>query len=276
MELTRDTFFDGKLCLYQPLTGYRSSIDSLLLFYFSTQGKRVHEALDIGSGCGIVGLSLLLCHQAETVTALELQPELFQLSQKNSSENSLADFYTPLLCDFRSVPSNFLVPPRFGLVVMNPPFWPKNHRLPTHPQKRNACHELNGSISDWIGFAAKAVESRRGRICIVFPSRRLNALYKAFDRHRLSCIRLQLVYSFSNRNAELVLVEARPRVSTNLHVLPPLVLKSSDGEDTEIAKSIMKGDFHPEILRRPDRRLINLNETSSKKNNLVLKNAKQC
>lgn len=254
MQVTKDTFFDGKLCIYQPLQGYRSSVDALLLSYFASQGRRVLKALDIGSGSGLIGLSLLLSDQAEFVTAVEIQPELSKLAQKNSVENGFSSRFEMLNSDLRSLPQSFFDSARYGLIVMNPPFWPQNHRLPKHPQKRIACHELNGSIVDWIKLASRVVEPRRGRICIVFPSFRLNSLYKALSRHRLSCVRLQFIHPLIDRDAELVLVEARPRTSPQLRILPPLVLKSLNGHDTEIASRIIKGTFHPNISSIRDRR----------------------
>ena len=56
-----DSLFEGQLSLYQCTPGYRFSIDSVLLAHFAkvSAGEKV---LDLGTGCGVIGLIMLYRH----------------------------------------------------------------------------------------------------------------------------------------------------------------------------------------------------------------------
>ncbi|MDY0305603.1 MAG: hypothetical protein RBR18_04125 [Desulfovibrionaceae bacterium] len=48
--------------LSQSNTGHRFSVDSLLLASFARIRRKDRRGLDLGTGCGVVGLALLLLH----------------------------------------------------------------------------------------------------------------------------------------------------------------------------------------------------------------------
>ena len=58
MEIHRDTFWGGRLTLWQPArrAGYRFNIDPVLLASAVPSGD---HAIDLGAGCGILGILLL-------------------------------------------------------------------------------------------------------------------------------------------------------------------------------------------------------------------------
>lgn len=58
-SVSNDTLFDGKLHCRQHTYGYRFSIDSVLLADFCMSWKDA-EILDLGCGCGVLGLILFL------------------------------------------------------------------------------------------------------------------------------------------------------------------------------------------------------------------------
>ena len=70
-----DDFLDGRLKLIQFRRGYRFSIDAVLLAQFvSIKGNDV--VVDLGTGCGIIPMVLLLTEPVGHVFALEIQAEL--------------------------------------------------------------------------------------------------------------------------------------------------------------------------------------------------------
>ncbi|MBU4426420.1 MAG: SAM-dependent methyltransferase, partial [Proteobacteria bacterium] len=67
-----DCFMDGRLKLIQSKDGYRFSIDAILLAEFVTirQGDVV---VDLGTGCGVIPLILLLTKLVGYAFGLEIQ-----------------------------------------------------------------------------------------------------------------------------------------------------------------------------------------------------------
>ena len=258
VETTQDTFFEGKLTLIQPLDGYRSSIDALLLAYFASIGRASHQAIDLGAGCGIVGLSLLLMKHVKQVTAIEAQPELAELAKQNAALNEVDKQYTISIKDIRKLKDDSEIRHSFDLVITNPPFWPTTHRLPANPQRRIACHEVLGTLSDWIHAASQLVSYKRGRLVLIYPAQRTTLLLNTFAKVGFSTSKMMLVHPFPHKCAELILVEARPRKEGVMSILPPLFLKQADGTDTETLRRIVSGTFSEALSSLPDIRNIQL------------------
>ena len=61
-----DRFFNGRLLLIQSKDGYRFSIDAVLLSDFATV-KKGDLIVDLGTGCGIIPLILLITKPAARV-----------------------------------------------------------------------------------------------------------------------------------------------------------------------------------------------------------------
>ena len=167
MELTRDAIFGGRLRLWQPARGhgYRFNLDPVLLAGFARPASHV---LDLGAGCGVLGLALLLLGKAERLTAVELLPEMAELVARNARDNGLEACVEVLSGDLRE-----LTPPTVDHVVFNPPYFRANsgHRAP-NDARDVARHERHGELNDFVkrargclgatGFASAVVPSDRG------------------------------------------------------------------------------------------------------------------
>jgi tRNA1Val (adenine37-N6)-methyltransferase len=89
-EYTADTLFDPPLTLFQPKTGYRFSLDPIIL------AAHVHPApgdriMDIGCGCGILSLILAGRNPDVRITGIEIQKTLARAAQKNVAKNRMGD-----------------------------------------------------------------------------------------------------------------------------------------------------------------------------------------
>jgi tRNA1(Val) A37 N6-methylase TrmN6 len=253
---TADALFGGRLLLRQPRVGYRFSADAPLLIWRACQApdRAVPKAVDLGAGCGVIGLGLLLAEAAERVVAVEIQPRLAALCAKNAAENGLADRFEVIAGDMR-IAHPALTPRSFDLVTTNPPFWTADSgHLPREEERRVACHEAKVDLDGWVGVAAGLLEPRRGRLCAVFPARRLQELLVALARVGLGAVSVVAVHPTPRAAAEVVLVEARRGADRPVALEPPLFLRDGRNCETEEARSVYDGAFSAQITRRPDRR----------------------
>jgi tRNA1Val (adenine37-N6)-methyltransferase len=252
-RISLDAIYEGRLLLNQPKDGYRFSIDSILLTGFACHGRRPRLTADLGAGCGVVGLGILAAGWSEQVIAVEVQEELAELARKNARINGLDSAYRVIASDVRGELD--LVPRSFDMAMMNPPFWAADEgRLPEKEERRIACHEILGGIAEWTGVARNLLKPKSGRLTIVFPARRLDSLIIALSKSGLSVVRMRMVHPRIGNPAELVLIEARVGKSGRLVVEKPLVLKHSDGSDTEEAARLLEGGFAKSLEERPDMR----------------------
>lgn len=223
---TRDTLFDGELHCLQHLDGYRFSIDPVLLAHFVRLAKG-ENVLDLGAGCGIIGLILLYRagKAIQTLTALELQPGLVQLIRENIRRNRLNEQMQVIEGDLRNI-KEFCTPGSFSTVVCNPPFYPVGSgRTTSNKEAEIARHQVTCTVSEVIAAAAMAVKNR-GKVYLVYPAEGLGSLLALLPQQQLTVKRIQLVYSYpdASMDARLLLLEAVKNGGDGVDVLPPFYI----------------------------------------------------
>ncbi|MBN2124670.1 MAG: methyltransferase, partial [Deltaproteobacteria bacterium] len=130
---------DGRLKIIQSRTGYRFSIDAVLLSEFvSTRPGDV--LVDLGTGCGIIPLILLLSRPVRFAVGLEIQETLAAQASRNARLNGFGDRLAVVLGDIRNPP---LAPLSADLVLCNPPYRRRDSgRINPDPERAAARHEI--------------------------------------------------------------------------------------------------------------------------------------
>ena len=223
---TDDTLFQGQLVCRQGRDGYRFSVDAVLAAHFTVprSGERV---LDLGCGCGVIGLIVAYRHPTITCCGLELQDDLADLTEENIIRNGFAERFHLVRGDVRSI-ATVLPPETFDLVICNPPYRKmESGRVNPGHQASLARHEMAGEIHDFVRGAAFAVRNR-GRVVFVYPAGRSASLLFLLHRYRLTPKRLQPIYSYPGmENARLVLVEAVKNGGEQMELLAPFYIYAS-------------------------------------------------
>ncbi len=187
-----DTFWRGRLRVWQPQRqkGYRFTLDAVLLAAFAPAGARV---LDLGSGCGIVGLLLLAAGKAAHVTAVERQPHLAALCRRNAHENGWAKRLQVVEGDLRQVLDPAALP--YDVVVFNPPYFPlrAGRRCP-EPGRDAARNECHGTLADFAAAAAQALKPG-GHAAAIVAAERAGELLGGLQAQGVFCRRRRLSYA---------------------------------------------------------------------------------
>lgn len=214
-----DEFMEGRLRLIQSKRGYRFSIDAVLLSQFVTvkEGDRV---VDLGTGCGIVPLLLLLTRPVSFAVGIEIQQELADQAARNALLNGFNRRMGVILGDLRHAP---LSPCSADVVVCNPPYRQvRTGRINPDPQRAVARHEMLASLED-ILRAAGTLLRPKGRLAVIYPAARLADTLVRMRGFNLEPKRIRLVYPGLQSEAKLVLVEALLGGRPGVKVLPPLL-----------------------------------------------------
>jgi tRNA1(Val) A37 N6-methylase TrmN6 len=216
---TLDEFLDGRLSLIQSARGYRFSIDAVLLSRFVTI-KRGDVVVDLGAGCGIISLILLLEKPVGFAIALELQESLADQAVRNACLNKVTDRMGVLLADLRRQPFRR---PVADVVVCNPPYRrPGSGRVNPDRERAIARHEVMASLGDILS-AAIALVKPKGRIALVYPASRLVDLLVRMRAFDFEPKRMQVVYPSMEEESKLVLVEGARGAKGEVKLLPPLM-----------------------------------------------------
>lgn len=239
---TNDTLFAGRLLCRQYQKGYRFSVDAVLAAH-CTAPKAGHRVLDLGCGCGVIGLILLYRHPQISVCGLEIQPELAALATSNSISNGYEQRCTVQCGDIRLI-NTLLAPESYDLVVANPPYRGiETGRLNHNTQTAQARHELHGGIEDFVRAAAFAVKNR-AKVVFIYPARYCNALLTALHSLRLTPKRLQAIYSYPGApRACLVLIEAVKNGGEQMDICAPFfIYECRNGQYSQAMQALYKED----------------------------------
>jgi tRNA1(Val) A37 N6-methylase TrmN6 len=228
-EVTYDTLLRGRVGVYQPARGFRSSLDPVLLAGFIA--APFGRFLDIGCGTGALSFLLLARDPAASGIGVEIQPRLAALAERGRVSNGFEARYQVTCADVRA-----LALERFDLIATNPPYRALGKGvLSPHSERSVANHEVSLTLDGWLDVAAGAL-APEGRLCVIFPAGRLTELRAGLKRRKLAATRLRLVAARAGEAPGRVMVEARRGGA--LTIEPPLVVHADGGFTPEVRQMV--------------------------------------
>ena len=247
--------------LFQLKDGYRYNSDSLFLWDFARKNcsfKASQSLLDVGCGCGILGLLLARDFNC-ALSCIDIQPQNCQLAQINAGANDIkasiicADFFK----DWESGNSvgnskensagnsagNFRIPSQnFERIICNPPFYDFGG------ENKNAHKNTsrNASSFDISAFASKCSKllAPKGELVLCYDARLVDRLLQALLQAGLKPIKLAFLHSKPSKPANVVLVVAKKGAKSPLCVFGSLFACNESGTHSDFAKEVfIKADL---------------------------------
>lgn len=230
--LTLDDIRPYNVQLFQPRRGYRYSLDPLLLARFCGKLKSEGTIIDLGAGCGVLSLVLARINPAATVVAVENNPEMAALVERNILHNDLAGRASVNGGDVLNLREHYPVS-SFDLVVSNPPFRAAGSGKTSPLSGRDAArHETTAGLSDFIA-AAKFLVKPTGKICFIQLPSRLPEFMSLAAQMKLSVLRVRMIHNNAESPATMFMAElAKGRRSAAVFE-PPLFVRDMCGEYTD-------------------------------------------
>ncbi len=198
------------------------STDSMLLADF-VRLPRNASVLDLGSGCGTLGLLLCARDPSCHITGLEIDAAAHAAAVENIRRNELSDRFTSICSDLRTVP-----PGNYTVCVSNPPYFtggPASRQTPT------ARRDDHCTIPELFAAAARALKFG-GDFLLVHKPERLAQLCATAVAHGLEPKRLGLVRHREDGPVSLILLSCRKGGKPGL-IWEDYVLYHSDGTPTD-------------------------------------------
>ncbi len=216
------------MLLYQNKNGYCFNSDTHFLYDFISTFSPKGEVLDIGSGCGILGLLIARDFNVK-LTQIDIQKENVFLTSKNASVNRIKS--EVILMDFAK--SDFRN--RFDFIVSNPPFYHDNHIKSLKKHLFISRYACNLPLDIFIKNASLALKPK-GRFIFCYDPKTLDLIFEYLEKYKLKASTLRFVHPNREKKANLVMIEARKNSKSFLEILPPLIAH----ENKEFSKEAMK------------------------------------
>ena len=178
------------------------STDSIALSGFVRLPKQAN-VLDLGAGCGTVGLLLCAKDSSCTVTGVEIDEKAHLTALENARMNGIESRLSSICADLKTIP-DFLAPGSFQACVSNPPYFSAGQES----ANSKARHQLLCSLDDLFSAAAWALQYG-GDFFLVHKPERLGELCACGAKHKLEPKRLLLLRHRPSDPISLVLLQCR-------------------------------------------------------------------
>ena len=198
------------------------STDSVALAHFARLPKNA-TVLDLGSGCGTLGLLLCAEDTSCRVTGIELDEKAHLTALENASRNQLEGRLQSICADLTTL-SEFTTPGSFSCCVSNPPYFtagPESQSVP-FARREDRC-----TMAQLFEAAAWAVKYG-GDFYLVHRPERLGEIFACAANVRMEPKRLCLLRHRPDSPVSLVLVQCRKGAKPGL-LWEELCLHQADG-----------------------------------------------
>ena len=210
------------LSLIQKKDGLTYGTDAFLLSAYLRPMHRARAA-DFGCGTGIISLLAQARGKFAHVTAIDVQADFAELTERNIRLNGMEDRLSALHANVAD-----LRPEQLGgeldVIFSNPPY------MRTDSGKRNeadekyiARHEVCGTIADFCHAAGRLLK-HGGLFYVVWRPDRLSELLAALHTAKLEPKRMTFVQADVSTAPSMVLLECKKGAAPSLIVTPTLIL----------------------------------------------------
>lgn len=223
-------------------------MDALLLAAFAGREQVRGRVLDLGTGCGVVGLGMALDHPDFFGIGLDLNPDMLHHARENVRRLGFAERFALLRADACG-PWGF-APESMDLVLSNPPYRdPARGRICPNEARTLARFEYRAGLGDFVRAAAYLVRNRKSCV-FIHLAERVDELLDLLRASRLQPKEVLFVHQRQDATARLVLVRSLKNGGPGLTVHPPLILHEGLGTDTHLTAAALS--FCPRLACNAD------------------------
>ena len=203
------------------------STDSMLLADFVKMPKNA-SVLDLGAGCGTLGVLLCAKDPLCRVTGVEIDPAANEAAVQNIARNGLSGRMESICGDLRHFSKS-----GYHCCVSNPPYFSSGPASKTHclARREDCC-----SPEKLFAAAAKALKFG-GDFFLVHKPERLAQLIACGAMEKLEAKRLRLVRHRDGGEISLILLQFRKGGKPGL-VIDEVALFDKNAQPTEFYKSV--------------------------------------
>jgi len=202
------------MTFYQPKNGYCYNSDTMFLYDFITKFNIKGNVLEVGGGCGVLGLLIKRDFPKINLSVIEKQEIMSEFIKKNSLQNNI---------DVKIINADFLdyeFDKRFDFVISNPPFYQGTLKSENEIIK-TARYEEFLPMGEFFK-KVNSILSERGEFIFCYDAKRIDDIISKMPKP-LKVIDIRFMHPKLNKKATLVMIRAKRHAKSMVTVHPPLI-----------------------------------------------------
>ena len=224
------------MLLYQEDDGFLFNSDSHYLYDFIAKLNPKGDLLDIGSGCGILGLLIARDFKVD-LTSIDIQENSTFLTSQNAKVNHIK---CEALCgDFLE----YEFGKKFDYIVSNPPYYSSDVIKSENKKLFISRYEDNLELEKFIK-KVKTLLKPRGHFIFCHDGKKIDVIFSLLSKNKLKPIGIRFVYGSDTKSSHLVFVHARSSSNSPVKIYPPLIATQNGKFSDEVVAIYQKTSTH--------------------------------
>lgn len=221
----------GTHTVVQDTAVYSFTQDSVLCANLTRAGVK-DRVLDLGCGCGIMGILLLLKKNVREVVGLDINPVAVELTRRNAFANGFAERLTAV-CGSAAGAAARLGYGTFDKIVCNPPYYAFDDGSGV---RDTAKREDESSLEEFVKCGAECLRNG-GDFTLVHKADRLCDAVTLFRKYGMEPKTATFIFPRAEARADTFVMTARKGGRTGL-VVDAIILTKDDGSESDRIKEI--------------------------------------
>ncbi len=215
--------------LYQDEGGFLFNSDSHFLYDFISCFNPKGEVLDVGCGCGILGLLVARDFDIR-LHSIDLQEQNIFLTKTNARVNRVVT--TTHTGDFLE----YEFENRFDLIISNPPYYHDGVTRSDNSSLKISRYSHHLPLNEMIKKANSIIKPK-GSFIFCYDAKQLQDILGLLDRYKFRATDIRFVQGTKNKSSSLVMIRAK-KSSNSLTTIHPPLIHFKDEEMSQEAKNI--------------------------------------
>jgi len=222
--------------LFQPVDGFKTSIDAVLLAA-ACPARKDEGILDLGCGVGSASFCALKRVEGTTLTGIDILPDVIEIAQKNALLNKMekrTHFRCMDIRDFEGM--------TFEHVICNPPFLAAGEHTPSPSETKSMAigfGEDDMDLKDWVTCAFRSIKGQ-GSLSMIHRADMLDDIILAMGK-RFGAIEIIPLWPKAGEPAKRVIVRAYKHRKSPATIHAGITLHQENGDYTQDAENILRG-----------------------------------
>lgn len=217
------------MLLYQPKSGYCYNSDTIFLYDFISTFKPKGDVIDVGAGCGVLGLLIAKDFPNITLEAVEKQKDFIFYAKKNASVNNTK--YKLYEGDFLDLD----IDKKYDYIISNPPFYPDGVQKSNNTMLFHARYNTNLPMADFFKKVSQMLKPQ-SHFIFCYDATQFALICAELDNVKMKVVDVQFVHPKIDRMASLVMVHARNGSKSMMKVWAPFISFDSDNPTQKVKK----------------------------------------